>query len=1026
MKKYLKQLIAVMVAIAMVVTIVPTQSVQAASKPKLNTTKKTLLVGSKFTLKVKNAEKNSTLTWKSSNKSAVTVSKKGVVKAVAGGESIVSCKVKTTTKTYNLKATIKVKDSKNVSTQKELNTALANEGITKITIKTDAMKKFKIGKGEYTNKLLIVEAPNAEVVNNGGVFKKIAIRSIAPNTWIERAEGNKFTVSSDNSRIVIGKDANVKSISVIKKDITTKVDIRGNVKKISMNKPSMNKPSILDVVGSAEKVKVEVPNYAKGGKINAEMPVDVNAKAPTTIELKKGAEGSSVTIEKTAEGSEVKTQVPVNVETAADTKIELGKGAEESKITVTENEAQVVVKNETETNVVVSTPEGDKTVNTGSESTVTDTNTGNTENDNSNQGTGDNTGTGGTPGFNGGVSGGGGGTPTVSVTNITLDKTEITLTEGETQQLTATVSPSNATNKTVTWTSSDENVATVNEEGLVTAVKAGTATITAKAGEKTATCTVTVNEKVVEEEPKPEEPTVVPVTEITLNQSTLDLEVEETATLTATVSPEDATDKAVTWTSSDENVATVNEEGLVTAVKAGTATITAKAGEVTATCTVTVKAKKINYPEVIFAPLKDTTGEVETVIDGEGKAKLVDGVVNLTATNLREHTNAGTGATKAYWIGFGITLSNDIANENVKYAFGETENPEGTITEADIYTDETGTRYLAVYVKLNADKTMKNNKFTVSLNGEVYTYEINVDNVTLYVEEINYPEVIFAPLKDTAGEVETVIDGEGKAELVDGVVNLTATNLREHTNAGTGATKAYWIGFGITLPNDIANENVKYAFGETGNPEGTITEADIYTNDAGTRYLTVYVKLNEDKTMTNDKFTVSLNGEVYTYEINVDGVTLDEEKITYPSVIFAPLKDTAGEVENVIDGEGTAELRDNGVVNLTATNLREHTNAGTGPTKAYWIGFGIELQNDIATESIKYAFGETGNPEGTITEADIYTNDAGTRYLTVYVKLNEDKTMTNNKFTVSLNGEVYTYEINVDNVTLYVETETTE
>ena len=81
---------------------------------------------------------------------------------------------------------------------------------------------------------------------------------------------------------------------------------------------------------------------------------------------------------------------------------------------------------------------------------------------------------------------------TVAVESVTLDKTSLSLTEGESATLTATVNPSNATDKTVSWSSSNTSVATVDSNGKVTAVKAGTATITAKAGGKSATCSVVV------------------------------------------------------------------------------------------------------------------------------------------------------------------------------------------------------------------------------------------------------------------------------------------------------------------------------------------------------------------------------------------------------------------------------------------------------------------------------------------------------------------------------------------------------
>ena len=161
----------------------------------------------------------------------------------------------------------------------------------------------------------------------------------------------------------------------------------------------------------------------------------------------------------------------------------------------------------------------------------------------------------------------------VPVTSVTLDRTSVTLEKGNAVRLVATVSPSDATDRTVTWSSSDVSVASVDQDGTVRAVKGGTATVTAKAGEKSATCRVTV---------------VTPVTGVTLDHNILSLEVGQNAVLTATIYPEDATEKAVSWSTSDASVATVGETGVVTALKKGSAVVTAKAGDKSATCTVTV------------------------------------------------------------------------------------------------------------------------------------------------------------------------------------------------------------------------------------------------------------------------------------------------------------------------------------------------------------------------------------------------------------------------------------------------------
>ena len=184
-------------------------------------------------------------------------------------------------------------------------------------------------------------------------------------------------------------------------------------------------------------------------------------------------------------------------------------------------------------------------------------------------------------------------TDVISVESVSLSEESLTLEEGKTATLTATVQPSDATDKTVTWGSSNSAVATVSSSGVVTAVKEGSATITAAAGGKQAKCTVTVKKG------------VVAVTGITLSQTSLSLEVGKTATLTATVQPSDATDKTVSWSSSNSAVATVSSSGVVTAVKEGSATITASAGGKQATCTVTVKAKKESGMDAGINPWED-------------------------------------------------------------------------------------------------------------------------------------------------------------------------------------------------------------------------------------------------------------------------------------------------------------------------------------------------------------------------------------------------------------------------------------
>lgn len=201
----------------------------------------------------------------------------------------------------------------------------------------------------------------------------------------------------------------------------------------------------------------------------------------------------------------------------------------------------------------------------------------------------------------------------VPVAGITLDKTTASVEEGKSLTLTATVTPDNATDKTVTWTTSDRSVATVDSTGVVTGIKAGTATITAKAGEKTATCTVTVTAASTE-------PEVVPVTGVTLSQTAVTLDIDQSITLTATVAPENATNKAVTWASDKTDVATVDANGKVTAVAAGTAniTVTTADGGKTATCAVTVNPATEPEDPTVVREWVDSALDYNYIVDNYG------------------------------------------------------------------------------------------------------------------------------------------------------------------------------------------------------------------------------------------------------------------------------------------------------------------------------------------------------------------------------------------------------------------------
>lgn len=211
--------------------------------------------------------------------------------------------------------------------------------------------------------------------------------------------------------------------------------------------------------------------------------------------------------------------------------------------------------------------------------------------------------------------------PVTYVKKISLNSNSITLDVSKPHQLTATVTPANATDKSVTWSSSNTSVATVNNSGLVTAKSPGTVTITCKANDGSgvsATCTVTV---------------VILVENITLNNSSVTLEESKTHQLTATVTPSNATDKSVTWSSSNTSVATVSSSGLVTAKTAGTATITCKANDgsgKSASCKVTVESTPTN-PDIYITSIQSGNADL-TSLTQKDKLSLTAAFMNYGAT----------------------------------------------------------------------------------------------------------------------------------------------------------------------------------------------------------------------------------------------------------------------------------------------------------------------------------------------------------------------------------------------------------
>lgn len=348
MKKGSRNIVALMLAVVMVLSAVPVFGLTADAKtgaPTLSKSKVTLYVGAAQKLTVKQKPAGASVTWKSADKKVATVSKKGVVKGIGRGRTRVTAKVKTPAKTYTLKATVTVKKtSVTVASQAALNKALKTSAVKKVTLKTSAKKTFTVPTGNYKAKTLVVDAANADIVNNGN-FKAIIIRAIAADTWTENATGNVLTIDAAAGHIVIPADASFSEIIVTKANSNFVLDIAGNVGKVTLNAATnvtLNVAGTVDAVAvndratvtiaadaeSVPNIPIEVGDAADGTSITSDVPVSVSTKSDTEVNLSKGAEGSTVSAENAVKSVEVtnNTDAAVSVATGGQATQDVGAG----------------------------------------------------------------------------------------------------------------------------------------------------------------------------------------------------------------------------------------------------------------------------------------------------------------------------------------------------------------------------------------------------------------------------------------------------------------------------------------------------------------------------------------------------------------------------------------------------------------------------------------------------------------------------------------------------------------------------
>ena len=405
----------------------------------------------------------------------------------------------------------------------------------------------------------------------------------------------------------------------------------------------------------------------------------------------------------------------------------------------------------------------------------------------------------------------------ISVESVELDAQNVTLKIGETTTLTATITPDNATNKNVTWSSGNEDIATVDNGGKVTAQGVGETmiTVTTEDGQKTAECVVTVIEK---SDPEPEE---IPVESVELDVQNVTLKIGETTTLTATIIPDNATNKNVTWSSENEDIASANN-GIVTAIGAGETTITATTedGEKTAECVVTVIEESDPEPEEI--PVESVELDVQNVTLKIGET------TTLTATITPDNaTNKNV-----TW----SSENEDIAsvNNGIVTAIGEGET---TIT----VTTEDGEKTAECVVTVIEESDPEPEEIHVE------KVELNLQDISLEIGETATLVAVITPSDATNKNITWSSENEDIASVNNGIV----------TAIGPGETT-------ITVTTEDGEKTAECKITVIEQKEELISTISYDYTELTNQNVTATITFNrDDVTITNND-----GNEEYTFEEN--------------------------------------------------------------------------------------------------------------------------------------------------------------
>jgi uncharacterized protein YjdB len=438
-----------------------------------------------------------------------------------------------------------------------------------------------------------------------------------------------------------------------------------------------------------------------------------------------------------------------------------------------------------------------------------------------------------------------GGSTVISVTGVSLTPTSSTITSANgTVQLNATISPSNATNKNVSWKSSNTSVATVNSSGLVTGLTNGNATITVTTedGSKTATSSITVNIST----------TTVSVTSVSVTPTSTSVEAGKTISLTAEVSPSNATNKSVSWSSSNTSVATVSSSGVVTGVAKGSAviTVTTADGGKTASCIVTVTDAVV----ISGVRIEDSATTSTGLCSYDGALKAYSGASNGYAINLSNST------------GKGITWKVEVASAGSytltwRYVNGAS----SAATSAKLIINGTAVSSSVAFAKTSDKSTFTTTSATATLVKGVNQIRIETTSGSEFAD-IDWIEISGSVIGAANCSAAIGSGGSSSTVAVTGVT-VSSSSSTITTSNGTVQLSAN------VLPSDASNKNVSWSSSNTS--VATVSSTGLVTAKSNGSATITVTTADGNKTATS-QVTVNVGSST----VSVTGVSVSPTSST--------------------------------------------------------------------------------------------------------------------------------------------------